>query len=100
MNAMNLRTATAEQLRAERARLTNMLQLLQRRRDSNAVQRGGRDAGFRRGASTHQQDREIERLTAQLAKVDAEIEYRDRRDGAKPDEAAAGAATPADNSGS
>jgi hypothetical protein len=76
---MNYRTATTEQLRKERARLTSMQQMIQQRRDSSAQNRGGRDAGFRRGATLHQQDRELLRLQEQIAQLDAELVSRDQR---------------------
>lgn len=77
---MNLRTATTDQLRKERLRLTNMQQMIQHRRDSSAVNRGGREAGFRRAATTHQQDRELIRINAQIAQLDAELAFRAARD--------------------
>ena len=76
---MDYRTASMDQLRKERVRLTNMLQVFQQRRDSSVANRGGRDAGYRRNATTHQQDRELQRLTKQLADLDAELVWRDKR---------------------
>lgn len=73
---MNYRTATIDQLRKERVRLTNMQRMIQQRRDSSAANRGGRDAGFRRGSTIHQQERELSQIEAQLAQLDAEIAYR------------------------
>ena len=76
---MNYRTATTEQLRKERVRLTNMQQVLQHRVDSATSNRGGRNAGFRRGGATnHQQERDLQRLIAQIAELDAELVYRDQ----------------------
>ena len=57
-NCMDYRTASMDQLRTERVRLANMLHVFQQRRDSSVANRGGRDAGYRRNATTHQQDRE------------------------------------------
>jgi hypothetical protein len=79
---MNYRTVTDEQLRTERVRLTNIIQLTERRRDASTVNRGGRDAGFRRPATTHQQERELVQLRAQLERLDKELAW--RADHAKP----------------
>lgn len=73
---MNYRTVTDEQLRIERVRLTNMEQMIQRRREASAAVRGPKDAGFRRSATPHQQDRELIQLRAQLARVDKELAWR------------------------
>lgn len=75
---MNYRTATLEQLRAERVRLTNLQQVLQQRIASSVSTRGGRNAGFRSGASNNQQERELQLLIDQIAKLDAEIVWRDQ----------------------
>lgn len=89
---MNYRTASMDQLRTERVRLTNMLRVFQQRRDSSVANRGGRDAGYRSNATAHQQDRELQRLTKQLAELDAELVWRDER--AKSEQTAAEAASP------
>jgi hypothetical protein len=95
-NDMNYRTASMDQLRTERVRLTNMLHVFQQRRDSSVANRGGREAGYRSNATTHQQDRELQRLTKQLAELDAELVWRDEHAKAEPTGAAAGSTTPAD----
>lgn len=76
---MNYRTAPLEQLRKERVRLTNMQQVLQQRLASTGSGRGGRDAGFRNGATNYQQEREMQRLIKQIAELDAEIVRRDKQ---------------------
>jgi hypothetical protein len=86
---MNLRTATLDQLRKERLRLTNMQRLLEQRKASNTSNRGGRNAGFRTGATNYQQDRELKQITTQLAQLDAEIAFREKRDAASSAEASA-----------
>lgn len=75
---MNYRTATLEQLRTERVRLTNLQQVLQQRIASASSSRGGRNAGFRSGATNNHQERELQRLIDQIAKLDAEIVWRDQ----------------------
>lgn len=89
---MDYRTASMDQLRTERVRLTNMLHVFQQRRDSSVANRGGRDAGYRRNATTHQQDRELQRLSRQLADLDAELVRRDER--AKTEQAVANTTPP------
>ena len=91
---MNYRTASMDQLRTERVRLTNMLQVFQQRRDSSVANRGGRDAGYRSNATRHQQDRELQRLSKQLAELDAELVWRDERAKTEQAEAVAGSPTP------
>jgi hypothetical protein len=82
---MNYRNASTEQLRKERVRLTNMQQVLQHRVDSARSNRGGRNAGFRRGGSTnHQQERDLQQLIAQIAELDAELVRRDQAE--QPDQ--------------
>lgn len=90
---MNYRTATLEQLRAERVRLTNLQQVLQQRMASSNSSRGGPNAGFRTAATTHQQQREIQRLIDQIARLDAELVWRDRQ--AQPQAPATAADEPA-----
>lgn len=76
---MNYHTATLEQLRKERVRLTNMQQMLQQRLASTGSSRGGRNAGYRSGATNYQQEREMQRLMTQIAELDAELVRRDQQ---------------------
>lgn len=78
---MDYQTATTEQLRKERVRLTNMQQTLQHRVDSSSSNRGGRNAGFRAGGVTNrQQERDLQRLIEQIAVLDAELVRRDQQE--------------------
>lgn len=81
---MNYRTATDDQLRQERVRLLNQQRALQQRRDSAVANRGGRNKGFRSGSTVYGLERELLALNAQLAELDAEIAYRQRRASAEP----------------
>ncbi len=89
---MNYRTATDDQLRKERVRLLNQQRMLQQRRDSAVANRGGRNMGFRGGSTAYGLERELLALNAQLATLEAEIAYRQRRASAAPQTAAQAAA--------
>ena len=77
---MNYRTATRQQLLAERARLLNATRKAEQRlgtaRQLSGV--GGGSTNRSRG-STRTPQREVEQLAAQLALVDAELARRDQQ---------------------
>ena len=75
---MNYRTATLDQLRQERVRLTNQQRMLQQRLQSAGASRGGRTASYGRSASNHQLEHELERLAEQITKLEAEFAWRDQ----------------------
>jgi hypothetical protein len=74
---MNYRTASRQQLLAERARLSNAIRKAEQRlgtaRQANTIGGGATNRG--RG-STRTPQREVEQLIAQLATVDAELARR------------------------
>ena len=80
---MNYRTASKQQLLAERARLTLTLQKAEQRLGptyfTNAV--GGGNTRRNRG-STRAPQNEVERLQKQLAELEAEIKRRDAKEAA------------------
>jgi hypothetical protein len=88
---MNYRTATDEQLRQERVRLNNMLQMVERRREAALAMRAPRDAGFRRSATPHQQDRELIQIRGQIERLNTELTWREThaKDAAEPQTASA-----------
>ncbi len=77
---MNYRTASRQQLLAERARLSNTIRKAEQRlgtaRQLSGV--GGGSTNRSRG-STRTPQREVEQLAAQLASVDAELARRDQK---------------------
>jgi hypothetical protein len=81
---MNYRTATDDQLRKERVRLLNQQRIMQQRRDSAVANRGGRNMGYRSGSTAYGLERELVALNAQLAELDAEVAFRQRRASAEP----------------
>ena len=76
---MNYRTASKQQLLAERARLANAYRKAEQRLGSGAPA-GTLGGGSRRGrGSTHQPKREVDQLAEQLALVEAELKRRDEQ---------------------
>ncbi len=79
---MNYRTASRQQLLAERARLSNAVRKAEQRlgtaRQLSGV--GGGSTNRSRG-STRTPQREVDQLAAQLASVDAELVRRDQQAG-------------------
>ena len=79
---MNYRTATRQQLLAERARLSNAVRKAEQRlgtvRQLSGV--GGGSTNRSRG-STRTPQREVDQLAAQLASVDAELARRAQQPG-------------------
>ncbi len=79
---MNYRTASQQQLLAERARLSNAIRKAEQRlgtaRQLSGI--GGGSTNRSRG-STRTPQREVEQLAAQLASVDAELARRDQQAG-------------------
>jgi hypothetical protein len=76
---MNYRTATRQQLLAERARLSvAMHKAEQRLGTARQVSSIGGGASKRSRGSTRTPQREVEQLAAQLATVDAELARRDQ----------------------
>ncbi len=77
---MNYRTATRQQLLAERARLTNAYRKAEQRRGKQAPSQGMRGSlptkGRSPGLSTN---KEADQLAAQLAQVEAELKRRDEQ---------------------
>ena len=79
---MNYRTASRQQLLAERARLSNAVRKAEQRlgtaRQLSGV--GGGSTNLSRG-STRTPQREVDQLAVQLASVDAELARRDQQAG-------------------
>ena len=77
---MNYRTASRQQLLAERVRLQNAYRKAEQRLGSGApagTMRG--DASRRDRGSTHHPQREVDQLREQLARVEAELKRRDEQ---------------------
>ena len=92
---MNYRTATRQQLLAERARLTNAYRKAEQRFGASARNNvaGGSPLG-RNQRATRVPKQEIDQLADQLAQVEAELKRRDEQ-AAQPAETAGEEAPPA-----
>ncbi len=77
---MNYRTASKQQLLAERARLANAHRKAEQRLGPGASAGAVGGGGSRRSrASTHQPKREVDQLAEQLALVEAELKRREEQ---------------------